>query len=132
MSSSKAGFSLLELIVAVAIMGIALTVIVNGFGLNLRSLSVSEGYMQANTLLRKLAFEAEQEGTYSVGEFSGDFGEAYPEYRYLKRVSTGEGGEGRRVHLTVLFERQGVTRDVSVSLFLTDVSRDSAEKMPQQ
>ena len=46
---SKRGFTLLEILVALAILGIAITIILQLFSANLRALSVSENYVSAVT-----------------------------------------------------------------------------------
>jgi general secretion pathway protein I len=45
--SKTAGFTLLEILVAVALLGIAITVVLQLFSANLRALSVSEDYVSA-------------------------------------------------------------------------------------
>lgn len=49
LNSRKSGFTLLEILVALAILGIAITIILQLFSANLRALSVSGNYVSAVT-----------------------------------------------------------------------------------
>jgi type II secretion system protein I len=49
LNSRKGGFTLLEVLVAIAILGIAVTVVLQLFSANLRAISASEDYVAAST-----------------------------------------------------------------------------------
>jgi general secretion pathway protein I len=77
-SARRAGFTLLEVLVAVAVLGLAL---VSLLGLHVRNLALVERdqrITEATLLARGLMTEAEVEPFPDVGLTSGDFEERYP------------------------------------------------------
>lgn len=75
----EAGFTLLEVLVAVAVLGLAL---VSLLGLHVRNLALVERdqrVSEATLLARTLMTEVEIEPLPEVGATSGDFEERYPE-----------------------------------------------------
>ena len=78
MRCGRAGFTLLEVLVAVAVLALAL---VSLLGLHVRNLALidrDQRVTEATLLARALMTEAEVEAFPAIGRASGDFAERYP------------------------------------------------------
>ncbi len=71
------GFSLLEILVAFAIMAVSLTIILRIFGSGINSAVVSEDYTMAVQIAESLMARTGIETPLEVGEFSGTEGDKY-------------------------------------------------------
>lgn len=71
------GFTLLEILVAVAIIGIALTVIIQLFSSNLRAISVSKDYVHAVIKAEEKMRELLEEEDLSEGHYSEQTEDGY-------------------------------------------------------
>jgi prepilin-type N-terminal cleavage/methylation domain-containing protein len=81
-SSTVAGFTLVEVLVALAILGIALFVLLDAHYGALRLLSNARDQDTMRSLLERAVAEAEIEVLAGNLSGSGDFGNRYPQYRY--------------------------------------------------
>lgn len=70
---ARRGFTLLETLLAVAILGIGLTVVLQSYGRSLDSLGMSAQYTQALMLLERKLDELEIQGAIAPGSTSGKF-----------------------------------------------------------
>lgn len=87
LAASKDGFTLLEMVIAVGILGIALVVIIRGYAVTLRSLDYAAGRMTAFMLAENLLVEYELEGEFSEGYDSGVFEGGFESFRWERTVS---------------------------------------------
>lgn len=71
------GFTLIEVLVALAILAIALTVLFQVFGSGSRAVASSERYLMATMLARSVMDDIGTETPIVVGEKSGDVGNGY-------------------------------------------------------
>ncbi len=78
----RRGFVLLEVIISVAILGIAVSTILRSFTLSLDAARRSEIY-STSVMLAENLMEEIQVSPPSVGEYEGEFGADYPGYSYL-------------------------------------------------
>ncbi len=109
--SPVAGFSLLEVLVAVTVSGAVLVVILAGFGVNLRATGVAEGYAVAVMLGQQVITEFEN--GLVLPALQGDFGNDYPAYRWvaeLRELETESSEPVFAVTVRVLFMRAGQER----------------------
>lgn len=104
---SRAGFSLLEVMVALAIMAIVLVAVYQMHAQTLSMTAISGFYTEAPLLAQRKLAEIEQAGE-SLGPDAGDFGEDFPGYRWTVAVeavvaeSLGEvDRDFKRIDLTV-------------------------------
>lgn len=71
------GFTLIEVLVALAIVALALTALLQVFGGGLRAVSVSERYLMATMLARSVLDDFGTEIPAVAGEWSGDIADGY-------------------------------------------------------
>ena len=120
------GFSLLEVIVALAIMAMGFVTVLQLFSGSIRSVSLSEQYLKGTTLAHSKLGELEV-NNYSVTEYEGIFpGEK--NYRWQLQVSPHTSPLNSKedniqlseVTLNVLWEEAGKTRDIEFSTLKVD------------
>lgn len=88
----KKGFTILELVVAFGILGIALVVILRGYATALRGMEHTSGRMTAFMLAENLLAEYELEGDFSPGEDSGRFEEEFEDFYWKMTAAPLSGG----------------------------------------
>ena len=76
------GFTLLEVMVAVAILAIAMVAVLKANVQSLEALAESRDITTATLLAASKLSEVEAGGEASLSEFSGDFGEDFPGYTW--------------------------------------------------
>ena len=120
------GFSLLEVIVALAIMAMGFVTVLQLFSGSIRSVSLSEQYLKGTTLAHSKMGELEV-NNYSVTEYEGIFPDE-KNYRWQLQVSPHASPLNSKekniqlseVTLNVLWEDAGKTRDVEISTLKVD------------
>ena len=120
------GFSLLEVIVALAIMAMGFVTVLQLFSGSIRSVSLSEQYLKGTTLAHSKLGELEV-NNYSVTEFEGIFPDE-KNYRWQLQVSPHTSPLNSKenniqlseVTLNVLWEEAGKTRDIEISTLKVD------------
>ncbi|MDW7709272.1 MAG: prepilin-type N-terminal cleavage/methylation domain-containing protein [Deferrisomatales bacterium] len=103
----RGGFSFLELLLALAILGSAFTVLLSAHTSAARQEAQARRLMTATLLTRELLTETEVEGFPDLGQDDGDFGEAFPDYAWERRVETTEFEGVRLVRLIVFWPERG-------------------------
>jgi len=101
------GFTFLELLVALAILGSAFTVLLSAHTSAARQEARARRLMTATLLARELLTTTEVEGFPELGEDEGEFGEEFPEYAWVRQVATTEFDRVRLVRLTVSWPERG-------------------------
>jgi len=102
---SRAGFTLIEVLVAVAILAIAMVAILKANVQNLDALTKSRETTTASLLAASKLAEIEAAGVANWGESQGDFGEDYPEFTWqVETTSTEVEGLER---IAVIVQRSG-------------------------
>ena len=123
---SNDGFSLLEVIVALAIMAMGFVTVLQLFSGSIRSLSLSEQYLKGTTLAHSKLGELEV-NNYRVTESEGIFPDE-KNYRWQLQVSPHTSPLNSKenniqlseVTLNVLWEDAGKTRDIEMSTLKVD------------
>jgi general secretion pathway protein I len=115
---SRAGFTLLEVLVAVAILAIAMVAILKANVQNLDRLTESRDSTTASLLAASKLAEIEAAGVANWGESQGDFGEDYPDYTWQVETSSTE-VEGLE-RIAVIVQRSGgvAGREVRIEEFM--------------
>ena len=120
------GFSLLEVIVALAIMAMGFVTVLQLFSGSIRSASLSEQYLKGATLAQSKLGELEV-NNYSVTEYEGIFPDE-KNYRWQLQVSPHTSSLNSKEHniqlsevtLNVLWEEAGKTRDIEINTLKVD------------
>ncbi len=81
-----AGFSLLEILCAVVVLGIGLVGLTEGITASLKSSKDAERYTMAVFLARGQLETLRADGLLAVGVESGDFGSSFPRYNWRQSV----------------------------------------------
>ncbi len=106
--SKKKGFTLIEVMIAIAIIAVALVVILHSYGLGVSMANVSQDFSLATLLAQGKMAEIELEGFPEVGGEEGDFGEEYPRFTWRKRVTETPIEDLRKVTLTVSWDEKNL------------------------
>ena len=82
-----AGFTLLEVMVALAVIGVALVAVLRSLAMSVNASNESRNISVATFLAKGLMAEIENRGFPDLEETSGDFKEEYPGFRWERNVS---------------------------------------------
>ena len=116
--SSQAGFSLIEVVVAILILGVALVALTEGVTAALSSSKTSERQTTAAQLAAGQIETLRATGSYDDGESDGDFGDEFPQYRWTQTVSSADVPGLHDVEVVVEDSQTGNTIfDLKTSLF---------------
>ena len=97
------GFTLFEVMVAIAIIAIALLAIMRSLSMSVRVTGESKNIFIATMLARGEMARIEGQGFPDVGEEKGDFDEDYSNFRWEKNIGLTEFKELRKVVVTVFW-----------------------------
>ena len=98
------GFTLLEVMVTLAIVGIALVAILRSFAMSVDVSNESSNLSVATLLAKWKMGETEGQGFPDVGDTGGDFGDEYPGFRWERAVSETGVKELRKAAVTVMWQ----------------------------
>ncbi|MCG8530655.1 MAG: prepilin-type N-terminal cleavage/methylation domain-containing protein [Desulfovibrionales bacterium] len=101
LESSAGGFTLIEVLVALVLLGVAVVMTVQLTTENQDTLAASTMQEQAVLLAREKMFALEQDELSSMSSRHGTFGREYPEYRWEATVHKLPIDEHYRLELTV-------------------------------
>lgn len=107
LGGARPGFTFLELLVALAILGASFTVLLSAHTSAARQEARARRLMTATLLAREVLTETEVEGFPDLGEEQGDFGEEFPDYSWARRVETTEFDRVRLVYIEVFWPERG-------------------------
>ena len=105
---SKNGFTLIEVMIAIAIIAIALVVILHSCGLGVSMANESQDLSLATFLAQEKMAEIELEGFLGVGEKEGDFGEEYPGFIWREVVAETPIEDLRKTTLTISWDEKNL------------------------
>ena len=121
----KTGFTLIEVLVALVLMGIVLPVTMRGLSLAMAASSNARHTRQATSLAQVKLHELTTESLTATSE-SGDFAPDYPDYRWTCQITSLDYGL-EQLDLRVTWIDRGVERGVTFStLFDADASLGSS------
>ena len=112
------GFLLFELMVAVVVLGIALTVVSRSFVSALGALQESSRASKAGLLLEKKIWELTQKGNLSSEKEEGTFDAFGGEFRWTSEVEETEDLPLHQVEVAVQWSAAGRPRDLRVVTYL--------------
>lgn len=135
----NSGFTLLEVMIAVAVLGISLVITMQLFGGALRSASLSRRYTEAVFLARHKLEELSLDDRLQAGGQAGDFADESAAFSWQAEVSpyttssptlTNEEAKARpqvlQIKLTVSWEEQNITRHVELVTLNTSIKEVEA------
>ncbi len=145
---TKKGFTLLEVMVAVAILSLGLIITIQSFSISLRIVNTSLNLSKATLLAQRKLSEIELEGSSFESLNSGDFGENYPDFGWetditpveLEELLTETGLEDMpvfheksftetgledmpslyQIAITIFWQERGKRRDLTFTTYLTE------------
>jgi len=118
------GFTVLEVMVALAILGSAFTMLLAAHASAVRTEGAAQRLMTGTLLARQILTTTEVEGVPELGGDRGDFGEGFPEYSWERTVLDPNlpvdlplsisPDNLREVHITVTWPERGQTNAVDL------------------
>lgn len=117
--TARAGFSLVELMLAVFILAVGLTGLTHGITTSLQSSKVSEVQSMAAHLASGLLEMIKAEGLILEGEDEGTFGDTYPQFTW-KSVLTETDLEGLFEVRVVILDKEGNKQHFELTTLLFD------------
>ena len=126
---SFAGFTLVEVMVAVVVLGIGISSILALIGQTTKAVRVARGITVQTALARLAMVEIENQYWNKKADEvddSGDFGSEFPDYRYEVEIIEDVDEEVPALHeviLTVYWDRKMYEREYNLTTFLIDFSK---------
>ena len=121
-ANDKEGFTLIEIVVTLAILSLALPALLRSFSEAAKGQALAENRTTALYLLKFQMATIEAEGYPDIGEENGEFGED-SRFRWHSEVQDVESEEIeglRLVTVTVTWQERGKERTISTSTYLAD------------
>lgn len=113
------GFTLIEILVSLAIMGLVLPIILMAFTNGARSRAISANRTTAAYLLRDRITEMEATGVPEIGDDAGEF-EAGSIYTWQSSVASTDIEGLFDVTVTILWQERGEERSFSIRTYMAD------------
>ncbi len=126
---SFAGFTLVEVMVAVVVLGIGISSILALIGQTTKAVRIARGITVQTALARLAMVEIENQYWNKKADEvdnSGDFGSEFPDYRYEVEIIEDVDEEVPALHeviLTVYWDRKMYEREYNLTTFLIDFSK---------
>lgn len=110
----NSGFTLLEVMVALALIGIALVAILRSLAMSVDVSNESKNISIATLLAKGKMAELESLGFPDVEEASGDFGEESPGFRWERSVSETGVEDLRKIVVRIIWQGNGNDKKVEL------------------
>jgi general secretion pathway protein I len=101
MKNERSGFTLLEVLVAVAILSIALVVLLGLRNQDVKWVDETRHLTVATALAKMKMVETGLESFPDLGETNGEFGQGFPDFHWHRAVSSTPFDHVREVHVSV-------------------------------
>jgi len=111
-------FTLVEVLVTLALMAIILPVAMKGISLATTTAGLAKQRMEAASLAETKLAEILVTGAWQNGNLSGDFGPDWPQYRWVAEVRDWEAATLRRIDVRVQWTARGSERSVTLTTLL--------------
>lgn len=109
------GFTLVEMLAALAFLGILMPVVISALLISNRAAVVAERATVATQLCENRLNEMMLADAWTTESSRGDFGAEWPNYRWELAKTDWASGAMTELRLTVFFQVQGQEHDVSLS-----------------
>jgi prepilin-type N-terminal cleavage/methylation domain-containing protein len=110
----RGGFTLIEVLVALVLMGIVLPITMRGATVAMRAASTARHQAEAATLGDAKLTEMVAQGDWQSGNTQGDFSPDYPDYRW-QLLSQQRDLDVTELMMTVTWKDRGQDRSINVS-----------------
>lgn len=129
--NNNKGFTLLEIVVALAIAAMALPALLRTFSEGIRNYSVIEKKTTAYYLLKLKIGQVEMAGYPDVGSEDGDFGDDSL-FKWATEVTETETDGLREIIVTISWQERGQDRSIQLSTFMADRSIEEQDQTQSQ
>jgi len=119
MKHSSRGFTLVEVLATLVLLGIVVPVCMRGLSIALFSAETAKHMSQAASLGEAKLNEMVSTGDWSVSGASGDFGTDWPEYTWTCQTVARD-FDVTEIILTVSWQQRGQQRSMNVSTMVSD------------
>ena len=119
--AADAGFTLVEILVALVILGVALTALLSAEAAGVRLRSQSQELTLATFLAQARMTDVELAGFPDLGTREGDFGDAYPGYRWQLNVTEAPFPKVREVRVLVRWPAGAREERLEITNFMVDL-----------
>ena len=129
MSAEENGFTLVEILVTLAILGAVLPALLHVFASAARNQGLSDNSTTALYLLKFRMAEIEMAGYPDVGEETGEFGNntRYFWSSIVEDVDSEEVENVRRVQVTVTWQHRNRERSMSMNTYIADRQKSQTQ-----
>lgn len=118
--ATRRGFTLVEVLAALAFLGILIPVVVSALTVSNRAAVIAERSGIAAQLGENQLNQMVVESSWSSSGTGGDFGEDWPGYRWELKKSDWNTGSVTELTMNVFFQVQGQERSVQLGTLATD------------
>ena len=122
----RRGFTLIEVLATIVLMGIVLPVAMHGVSLCMRSAQAARQRTEAAGLAEAKLNELLATGDWQSGLLSGDFGEAWPAYRWNGAATEWSDPTLQELSVRVTWTTRGMERDVTLTTLVYDAEAAAA------
>ena len=132
MSGEENGFTLVEILVTLAILGAVLPALLHAFASAARTQGLSDNSTTALYLLKFRMAEIEMSGYPDVGEETGEFGDntRYSWSSIVEDIDSEEVENVRRVQVTVTWQHRNRERSMSMNTYIADRQKSQQGQQP--
>ncbi len=133
MSAEENGFTLVEILVTLAILGAVLPALLHAFASAARNQGLSDNSTTALYLLKFRMAEIEMSGYPDVGEETGEFGDntRYSWSSIVEDIDSEEVENVRRVQVTVTWQHRNRERSMSMNTYIADRQKSETQQGQQ-
>jgi general secretion pathway protein I len=124
-SHPSGGFTLIEALVSLAMLAVILPVAMQGISLALRLGADAKHRDEAATLASAKLSELTATGSWSAGPTTGDFGAAWPSYRWTASTQTWVDASSTQLTVEVFWTARQVERSVSIATLVNAATTGS-------
>lgn len=130
--NGQAGLTMLEMLVAVAILAIGIAGVLQAFSTSMITCKAAESYSTAAMLAQQAVSELERRPRLDPGNLSGTFGDTASGYTWEAEIQQATDSGLQKVRLTVLWGPEGNQRHFSMVTCLRPGYEQQQEKEAQE
>ncbi|MHB0998425.1 MAG: type IV pilus modification PilV family protein [Armatimonadota bacterium] len=117
MPENSKGFSLLEVIIALAVLAIGIACVLRVYSSSIVAVRDSESYSTASMLANRVALALDKETELNAGEQSGDFDDS-PNYRWKANIGSADDNGLVKILITIFWGDDGKSQSFNMVTYL--------------